>query len=64
MVSATRPDEEGQVQLRSMWGAPWARGRGMGDALIAEVIKWSNDQRATRLVLSVVEGMIRQLNRR
>lgn len=56
MVSATSPDEHGHVELLSMWVAPSARGRGVGDALISEVVAWASDQRATHLVLKVVVG--------
>jgi ribosomal protein S18 acetylase RimI-like enzyme len=56
MVSATGPDGERRIELISMWVAPWARGRGVGDALIAEVIRWSGEQQAARVFLNVVDG--------
>lgn len=41
------------VELISMWVAPFARGRGVGDALIQAIISWAEKQHANRLVLSV-----------
>jgi ribosomal protein S18 acetylase RimI-like enzyme len=37
MVSATGPDAEGDVQFSSLWVAPFARGRGVGDSLLGAV---------------------------
>lgn len=41
------------VELISMWVAPFARGRGVGDALIQAIVPWAEKQHADRLVLSV-----------
>lgn len=41
------------VELISMWVAPFARGRGVGDALIQAIVSWAEKQHADRLVLSV-----------
>ncbi len=41
--------------LYSMWVAPAARGKGVGDALVAAVIHWTTAQGQTRLVLDVGE---------
>jgi GNAT superfamily N-acetyltransferase len=41
--------------LISMWVAPEARGRGVGGALIAEVIAWARGRELRRLVLDVGE---------
>lgn len=38
MVSITGPDEYGAVELISMWVAPAARGRGVGDEAIRQAI--------------------------
>jgi GNAT superfamily N-acetyltransferase len=54
MVSAVASDEE--VELISMWVAPFARGEGVGDQLVSAVIKWSESQHAPRLILRVLEG--------
>jgi ribosomal protein S18 acetylase RimI-like enzyme len=56
MVSATAPDRNGTVELISMWVAPFARGRGVGDVLIAAVIEWARQRRAARVSLAVVES--------
>lgn len=58
MVSATSPDSEGTVELISMWVAPFARGLGLGDALVAAVIRWASSERAQRVVLCVVDANI------
>jgi len=41
MVSATATDQDGTIELISMWVAPFARGKGASDALIAAVIDWA-----------------------
>jgi ribosomal protein S18 acetylase RimI-like enzyme len=55
MVGAIWPDGDGAVELISMWVAPFARGHGVGDALIAAVIAWAQEQKAVRVVLTVME---------
>ena len=52
MASGT-PPEAGGVELLSMWVAPDARGRGVGELLLREVARWALSQRAERLVLRV-----------
>ena len=52
MVSCTEP-VDGEAELISMWVAPQARGRGVGQSLIEDVRKWATAQGARRLVLSV-----------
>lgn len=54
MVSAITNDDE--VELISLWVAPFARGHGVGDALIGAIIKWATSQTQSRLVLRVAEG--------
>ena len=54
MVGATELDAAGTTDLISMWVAPAARGRGAGDALIAAVIAWAEQQGAVRVALDVV----------
>jgi ribosomal protein S18 acetylase RimI-like enzyme len=53
MVSATAPDATGTTELISMWVAPFARGRGVSDALIAAVIAWARTQPSARITLEV-----------
>jgi GNAT superfamily N-acetyltransferase len=54
MVSAMASNQE--VELLSMWVAPFARGHGVGDELVSAVIAWSETQQAPRLILRVLEG--------
>lgn len=56
MVSATLPDHDGTVELISLWVAPVARGRGVGDALMAAVLRWATERGASRIALRVAEG--------
>ncbi len=54
MVSAAAPDDDGQVELFSMWIAPAARGRGVGSEAVRQVLAWAREERRTnRVVLSV-----------
>ncbi len=41
------------VELISLWVAPFARGRGVGERLVEMVVEWARDQQAPRVVLSV-----------
>ena len=56
MASGTARDLDETVELISMWVAPFARGRGVGDALVAAVVDWARDQGALRMALGVMEG--------
>jgi ribosomal protein S18 acetylase RimI-like enzyme len=56
MSSGTALNPDGSIELISMWVAPFARGRGVGDALVDAVIEWANEQRASRVTLGVLEG--------
>jgi len=49
---ATRPDVR---ELISMWVAPLARRQAVGSSLIDAIVDWARSQRATGLVLDVVE---------
>ena len=61
MASGTAPDPDGSVELISMWVAPFARGHGVGDALVEGVIEWACEQQALRVVLAVFESNKRAL---
>lgn len=52
MASGLLPDS-GPVELVSMWVAPFARGRGAGDALVRSVVAWAAAQRRGEIVLRV-----------
>ncbi|MCU1491258.1 MAG: family N-acetyltransferase [Acidimicrobiaceae bacterium] len=53
MVSGTGPDSHGDAELLSLWVAPDARGRGVGDALVEAVAGWAEAEGAMVLVLTV-----------
>lgn len=55
MASGTTPDDEGVVDLHSMYVAPFARGHGVGDALIEAVAQWAALQDARTVRLQVFE---------
>ncbi|HSJ22063.1 MAG TPA: GNAT family N-acetyltransferase [Nocardioidaceae bacterium] len=49
------PADDDSVELISMWVAPSARGRGVGDALVREVERWARESGARVLRLDVAE---------
>ncbi|GAA2135783.1 N-acetyltransferase [Glycomyces algeriensis] len=53
MASGIETEDPGTVDLISMWVAPEARGRGVGDALITAVEQWARRSGAGTLRLSV-----------
>lgn len=57
MVSADLPDDDGLVMIRSLWIAPTARGRGVGDEAVRQVVAWAADAHpGSRVALSVRTG--------
>jgi ribosomal protein S18 acetylase RimI-like enzyme len=56
MASGVPAKAASEVELKSMWVAPSARGRGVGEALLAEVERWAHARGATRFVLCIAEG--------
>jgi len=52
-VVAPAWEEPGTAGLYSMWVAPWARGRGIGDALMDEALRTARARGWTRIVLEV-----------
>jgi ribosomal protein S18 acetylase RimI-like enzyme len=61
MVSGTAPNPAGSVELLSMWVAPFARGRGVGESLVTAVIEWARQERSSRVDLAVYESNERAL---
>lgn len=55
MASGVPTSEADVVELISMWVAPAARGRGVGDALVGEIERWARSIDARVLRLSVAE---------
>lgn len=48
-------DEDGGIDLVSMWVHPTARGRGLGEALVSAVARWAAQRDALALALWVTE---------
>jgi len=61
MASGTAPNPTGSVELLSMWVAPFARGRGIGEALVTAVLEWAREAQASRVDLAVFESNQRAL---
>ena len=55
-MAAGYPEGDGVVELISMWVSPAARGRGVGDALVDEVVRWAAEQHAEAVHLWVTSG--------
>jgi ribosomal protein S18 acetylase RimI-like enzyme len=54
MVSAVAPNGDGFTELISLWVAPSARGRGVGDEAIRQVVAWARREHPPgRVVLAV-----------
>jgi ribosomal protein S18 acetylase RimI-like enzyme len=56
MVSGVPADQDGVVELISMYVAPLGRGRGVGDHLMRAVEQWARQVGAGTLRLAVAEG--------
>jgi ribosomal protein S18 acetylase RimI-like enzyme len=56
MASGVRTSDDGMAELISMWVAPAARGRGVGEALVHEIERWAEDIGMQMLRLRVAEG--------
>lgn len=53
ITSGLPGEDSGTVELISMWVAPFARGRGVGDALVDAVLGWARKRGARRVTLTV-----------
>ncbi len=56
MASGVPTGEDGVVELISMWVSPAARGRGVGDELVAAVERWARRVPARVVRLAVAPG--------
>jgi ribosomal protein S18 acetylase RimI-like enzyme len=56
LVGGVDFDQAGVADLMSMWVAPEARRRGIGDALVRAVLDWARDQGFDQVELWVTEG--------
>lgn len=56
MASGVPTAEGGVVELISMWVAPQARRRGVGEALVREIERWGRSVGARTLRLDVADG--------
>ncbi|MFD8751834.1 GNAT family N-acetyltransferase [Kitasatospora sp. NPDC059577] len=56
LVGGLRGSPDGVRELRSLWVAPKARGRGVADRLIEEVERWARVTGGTALRLAVLPG--------
>jgi ribosomal protein S18 acetylase RimI-like enzyme len=55
MASGLLPDD-GPAELLSTWVAPFARGRGVGDALVSSVVAWAQQEGRGEVRLQVREA--------
>ena len=56
MASGVPTTDDGVAAIISMWIAPTARGRGVGDALVKAIEQWARDRGARVLRLDVADG--------
>ncbi len=56
MASGAWSDAAHEIELISMWVAPFARGKGVGDALVGAVLEWAEAQQIEAVELRVIKG--------
>jgi GNAT superfamily N-acetyltransferase len=56
MATGVPANDPGVVEVMSMWVQPAARGRGVGDRLLAEIERWARTRGARTLRLAVTAG--------
>jgi RimJ/RimL family protein N-acetyltransferase len=58
MVGADWDEQSGRVHLVALWVEPSSRGRGVGKALVAEVLSWARERQAHRVEFWVVDDAL------
>ena len=58
MVGGDWDEQSGRVHLVALWVEPSSRGRGVGKALVAEVLSWARERQAHRVELWVVDDAL------
>jgi GNAT superfamily N-acetyltransferase len=56
LIGGMWSDNRDVIELISMWVHPDERGKGLGDALVQEILTWAGDQGSPRVHLWVTEG--------
>jgi ribosomal protein S18 acetylase RimI-like enzyme len=57
-IAGGHVEEAGHVEVVSMWVVPSARGRGVGDALVDEVLRWARELNVREVRLWVTRGNV------
>ncbi|HET6918090.1 MAG TPA: GNAT family N-acetyltransferase [Jiangellaceae bacterium] len=57
-IAGGHVEEAGHVEVVSMWVVPSARGRGVGDALVDEVLRWARELDVREVRLWVTRGNV------